>query len=207
MSRRAKSARRDASGIKVASDRKKVRDVFVARPFEGLVDEPQWIALRELVPAASAPLPLTKQYAERYPDRPVTLVTILPMALPAMAKADGRILLGLQRQQQSGDVSRDVAAALLAALETSPGAVVEVPDASGPGLRLQDVLEPIPLDVTVHSGFDFWIDDEAVEDAEVRASLDRANASIYPTAALNGIQGAYWCRVPERAHVRIVLGD
>ena len=39
-----------------APKREKVRDIFVARPFEGLADEPEWIALRELVPAASAPL-------------------------------------------------------------------------------------------------------------------------------------------------------
>ena len=34
----------------------KIRDVFVPRPFEGLADETEWIALRELVPAATAPL-------------------------------------------------------------------------------------------------------------------------------------------------------
>ena len=52
MSKRAKTPRgRSADGEK----RQKIRDVYVGRPFEGLADEPEWIALRELVPAASAP--------------------------------------------------------------------------------------------------------------------------------------------------------
>ena len=47
----------------------KVRDIFVARPFEGLADEPEWVALRELVPAASAPLTLKPEILEEYGDR------------------------------------------------------------------------------------------------------------------------------------------
>src|SRR5437867_7602090 len=110
-----------------APKRQKLRDIFVPRPFAGLPDEPEWIALRELVPAASAPLRLAPSLAERYPDRPVTLATVLPMAWPAMVKPDGRIFIGLQRQVHSGDVSRDLAAALLQALDTQPGEPVPVP--------------------------------------------------------------------------------
>jgi len=73
----------------------------VPRPFEGLADEPEWIALRELVPAASAPLRLRPDVAARHGDRPVTLSTVLPMAWPAMTRQDGRIFVGLQRHVQS----------------------------------------------------------------------------------------------------------
>src|SRR5256885_6156727 len=52
-----------------APKRQKLRDVFVPRPFEGLADEPEWIALRELVPAASAPLRLAPAYIAQYGDR------------------------------------------------------------------------------------------------------------------------------------------
>ena len=41
-----------------STPRERIRDVFVPRPFAGLVDETEWIALRELVPAATAPLRL-----------------------------------------------------------------------------------------------------------------------------------------------------
>lgn len=185
----------------------KVRDVFVARPFEGLAAETEWVALRELVPAATAPLTLAPEYAEKYGDRQVTLATILPMAWPALTKTDGRILLGLQRHERSGDVNRDLAVALLSALEGEPGAPVNVPPLPGEGPRLADILVDGPLEITVHDGFDFWLDADQERDAEVTASLEAANASVYPTVAMSAAPAAYWCRVPEKAHVRWVLPD
>lgn len=187
--------------------REKVRDIFVPRPFEGLADEAEWIALRELVPAASAPLRLTPDLVERYGDRPVTLATVLPMAWPAMTKPDGRVFIGLQRHDQSGDVSRDLAVALLTALETEPGQQVSVPPLPGVGTRLQDLLVTGKLDITMHEGFDFWLDADATDDPTVQASLERANASIYPTVRLAAAPAAYWCRVPDKSHVRWVLSD
>lgn len=183
------------------------RDVFVARPFEGLIDEPQWIAVRELVPAATAPLTLVDEYTPLLAGRSVTLVTILPMAAPVMTRPDGRILLAAQRHQQSGDVSRDLAASLLAALTTPAGAPVAIPGLPGQGPRLQDILEPGPLDLTLHQGFEFWLDPESGDDPAVRASCERANASLYPTVALTSASAAYWCRISDRAHVRWVLPE
>lgn len=185
--------------------REKIRDIYVPRPFADLADECEWIALRELVPAASAPLRLAPELVAQYGEREVMLSTVLPMAWPAMTKPDGRIFLGLQRHVQSGDPSRDVAVALLSALETEPGTTVAVPAVPGPGDRLPDVLADGELDVTVHEGFDYWIDDSARDDAEVRASLERANASVYPTVRLNGVRAGYWCQVGGRCHVRWVL--
>jgi Family of unknown function (DUF5926) len=185
--------------------REKVRDVYVARPFEDLVDECEWIALRELVPAASAPLTLAPKLIEEYGSHQVILSTVLPMAWPAMTKPDGRVFIGLQRHVQSGDPSRDVAAALVCALGTPPGETVSVPGVPGPGPRLPDVLADHLLDITLHDGFDYWIDDQARDDAEVRASLERANASVYPTVRMSAARAAYWCEVPDRAHVRWVL--
>ncbi|GAA2350919.1 preprotein translocase SecA [Catellatospora methionotrophica] len=185
----------------------KVRDVFVARPFDGLAAETELVALRELVPAATAPLTLAPEYVEKYGDRQVVLATILPMAWPALTKTDGRILLGLQRHERSGDVNRDLAVALLCALEGEPGAPVNVPPLPGEGPRLADLLVNAPLDVTVYDGFDFWLDADQERDAEVSASLDAANASVYPTVRMAAAPSAYWCRVPEKSHVRWVLPD
>jgi Family of unknown function (DUF5926) len=180
---------------------RKHRDLFTPRPFAGLADEPEWVALRELVPAATAPLTLKEEYGERK----VTLATLLPMAWPALSRADGEILVGLQRNLSSGDGNRDVAAAILAALATEPGGTVPAPEpAEGP--RLADVIVDGELDVTVHDGFDFWVD-EADPDQTVAASLERANEQIFPTVRMPGARGAYWCQVPERAHVRWVLPE
>ncbi|TCB92721.1 topoisomerase II [Micromonospora zingiberis] len=203
MSKRRKNQRAAAPSGK----RERVRDIFVPRPFEGLADEPEWIALRELVPAASAPLRLTPALVEEYGDRPIALATVLPMAAPAMSRQDGQVFVGLQRHQQSGDISRDLAESLLCALRTEPGAPVAVPPLPGPGPRLQDILVDGPLEITLHEGFEFWLVPEAVEDPTVQASLERANAAIYPTVRLAAARAAYWCQVPEKAHVRWVLPE
>jgi hypothetical protein len=199
--------RKNSRSAEAAPKRQKLRDVFVPRPFEGLADEAEWIALRELVPAASAPLRLTPELVEKYGDRTVTLATVLPMAWPAMTKPDGRVFVGLQRHVQSGDISRDLAVALLSALETEPGGTVAVPALPGEGPRLQDILVDGALDVSMHDTFEFWLDADAADDPNVKASLERANASIYPTVRLAAAKAAYWCRVPEKGHVRWVLPD
>jgi len=205
VSKRRQNAR---SGADPAVRRQKIPDVFVPRPFRGLADEPDWVALRELVPAATAPLRLADDITARYGDRSVTLATVLPMVVPAMLRADGTILLGLQRHTHSGDISRDLAAALLAALDTEPGGSVSVPALPGPGPRLQDVLADGRLDITPYGGFEFWLADPvAALEPGVQASLERANASIYPTIRLMAVPAAYWCRMPAKGHVRWVLPD
>jgi hypothetical protein len=199
--------RRRATQSRKAVPREKVRDVFVARPFQGLAGEPDWVALRELVPAATAPLRLSPKAREEHGDRQITLATVLPLAWPGLVKPDGRIFLGLQRSTQSGDVSRDLALTLQLAFDTEPGGPVKMPPLPGPGPRLQDLLSDDALAVTVREGFDFWLDDDDAGAADVRASLERANASVFPTTRLSAAPAAYWCRFPDKAHMRWVLGD
>jgi hypothetical protein len=175
-------------------------DVPVARPFEKLAGEGDWIAMRELVPSATAPLTLASG------DRQVTLATVLPLALPAIVRADGHVLLGLQVHARSGDVSRDLAAALERALEAEPGTMVQAGGLPGPGPRLQDLLSlDAPLEPELHDDFGFWLQDDAERTAEVEASLERANAAVVPTARLTGVESAYWCRIGDRAHLRWVM--
>src|SRR3954449_2517668 len=82
----------------------------VTRPFAGLPGEPDWVALRELVPAATAPLTTAD-------GRAVTLASVLPGGVPALVRENGEILLGVQLQASSDDISRDLGTALAAALE------------------------------------------------------------------------------------------
>ena len=193
-----------AKGTKVKGA--KVEDVYVPRPFAGLADEPDWVALRELVPAATAPLRLSEKARAEYGDREILLATVLPLAWPGLVKPDGRIFLGLQRQTRSGDVSRDLAVTLEVAFEAEPGSPVSIPPLPGRGPRLQDLLSNDGLEITVRDSFDFWLDEES-SSPEVRASLERANSSIVPTVRMTAAPAAYWCRYPEKAHVRWVLGD
>src|SRR4051812_47301408 len=188
MSSRRKNDRKD----------KAPRPVFVPRPFEGLPGETDWVALREVVPAATAPLSL-KDGTE------VTLATVLPLAWPGMVRADGKRFLGLQVATRSGDASRDLAAVLEDVVASAPGASVVTTDLPGPGARLQDLLSDAPLEVTVHDGFDYWVEGADDPDGEVAASMERANASVVPTSRLESVQSGYWCRMRERSHLRWVL--
>ncbi|MDQ1286810.1 MAG: hypothetical protein QG622_375 [Actinomycetota bacterium] len=176
---------------------------LVTRPFEGLPGECDWIALRELVPAATAVVRTTGEAG----DHEVTVATVLPMAWPALHRVDGSVILGLQTSgRASGDPSRDIADALLRAFETEPGTAVEEGGLPGPGPRLQDLLVPDqPFEVTVHSGFDYWLLPDQEVDAEARESIERANAAVIPTRRLQSVEGAYWCRVTDRCHLRWIL--
>lgn len=170
----------------------------VARPFEGLAGECDVVAMRELVPAATAPLTL------REGDREVRLCTLLPMAAPAMVRESGAIWLGLQVQHSYGDPARDLGAVLeLASATTEPG-IVGLTTPPGLGNRLQDLVSNTSLDVTVHEGFDFWIDDVA-RDASMEAALQQANEAALPTVRLASVEAAYWTSVGTKEHLRWVL--
>ena len=172
---------------------------FVARPFAGISGEADLIAMRELVPAATAPLALQGS------DRTVLLCTLLPMAAPALVRQDGTIWLGLQVQHGFGDPSRDLAAVLEKALSAQPGDVVGLTDPPGEGNRLQDLVAEAPLEVTVHDGFDFWVSDVEDPTGAVHASLEAANAAAHPTVRLGSVEAAYWTDVGTKEHLRWVM--
>ncbi|MDX3524030.1 DUF5926 family protein [Streptomyces scabiei] len=177
---------------------------LVQRPFEGLPGECDWIALRELVPAATVELKLKDPLPEGVPS--VTLATVLPMAWPALRRDDGSVLLGLQNDTSSGDISRDLADTLQRALVAAPGTPVQGRRAPADGPRLQDLLDPEgKFEPVVHTGFEFWVPDTENTAPEVTASLERANSAAIPTVKLAGVDAAYWCETPEKNHLRWVM--
>ena len=176
--------------------------VYVGRPFEGLPSECDVVAMRELVPAATAPLTLRSD-----PDRVVQLCSLLPMAAPAMVRDSGEIWLGLQVQHNFGDPARDLAAVLEAALAAEPG-VVGLTAPPGDGPRLQDLVADQPLQVTVHDGFGFWVSDVPEEERAVaEAALEQANEAATPTARLTTVEAAYWTDVGSKEHLRWVMPE
>ncbi|KAF4406056.1 MULTISPECIES: DUF5926 family protein [Streptomyces] len=177
---------------------------LVQRPFEGLPGECDWVALRELVPAATAELSLKGGLPSGVSS--VTLATVLPMAWPALHRDNGAVLLGLQNDTASGDISRDLADVLARALETEPGNPVAAERVPADGPRLQDLLDPdAAFTPVVHDGFEFWLEDASNTSTEVAASLERANEAAIPTVRLSGVEAAYWCETPEKNHLRWVM--
>ncbi len=173
---------------------------FVARPFEGMASECDVIALRELVPAATAPLTLAGS------DRKVRLCTLLPGASPAMVRESGEIWLGLQVQHNFGDPARDLGAVLTKALDAEVG-VVGLTDPPGEGPRLQELITDAPLDITVHDGFGYWVDDVDESEPEVAAALEQVAGAASPTQRLSGVEGAWWTNVGPKEHLRWVMPD
>ena len=171
--------------------------MFVPRPFQGLPSECDLVAMRELVPAATAPLTVTGA------EREVLLCSLLPAAAPAMSRESGPVWLGLQVQHGFGDPSRDLAAVLLRALDAEPG-IVGLTEAPGEGPRLQDLLVGETLEVTVHDGFDYWVSDlETTPD--MAAALEQANAAAPPSARLTSVEAAYWTDAGAKEHLRWVM--
>jgi hypothetical protein len=175
-------------------------DVIVTRPFVGLAAECDLVALRELLPSATAPLPLAAPL-----DLPVTVASVLPGACAALVRPDGEIWLGMQVQTRSGDLSADLARALAWARTAAPGSSLPV---VGPGTgefaRLQDVLDPeATLDITVHRDFAWWLVSDDEPSPEAAATLERANKVVMPTEPV-AERGAYWVDTGTKAHLRWV---
>src|SRR4051795_10657050 len=82
-----KSSRRRQEQRRTGRPRPAAAPTYVARPFAGLPSEADWVALREVVPAATAVVTLAEAYRQPADgDRPavdeVTVATVLPLAWP-----------------------------------------------------------------------------------------------------------------------------
>lgn len=172
---------------------------FVLRPFEGLPGEPDWVALRELVPAATA----TARTDAEHGARDITVTTVLPEGWAALHRADGVVLLALQVVGGSGDASRDLAAALLEALDSEPGTAVQNSGLAGPGPRLQDVLDTtVPFEVTVEDSFAYWVAADTEMTPELKDAIEEADAGVVDTKKLAAVDAAYWVRMGAREYLR-----
>jgi hypothetical protein len=173
------------------------RAEFVLRPFEGLPAEPDWVALREVVPAATATARTTKEYG----SRDIEVATVLPQAWPALHRSDGVVVLALQQHAGSGDASRDLADLLLRAIDLAPGTPIRSAPIPGPGPRLQDVLDrDVPFEVTVHDSFGFWTPEGT--DLPPEAVAQRDELEVLPTRRLTSVDAAYWTRMGAREYLR-----
>jgi len=175
---------------------------LVRRPFEGLPNERDLVAMRQLVPAATAPARTTAEHG----GVPVVIATILPMAWPAVRRSDGSVIVGVQASYPGGDLSRGIGQALASALASEPGTPVAAVEVTAESPRLQELLDSDSIgELTVHDTFDFWLDPGAERTAEIEHSLEHANESIMATAAVEGLPHAFWVDAGAKEHLRWVL--
>ncbi|QKD78895.1 MULTISPECIES: DUF5926 family protein [Actinomyces] len=183
---------------------KKQQVPFVARPFEGLADEEDLVAMMQLIPAAT----LTARLTEEHGGTEITFVSLLPELAQGLKRADGAVLIALQTSLHSGDASRDVAAALQTTLGLAPGTGLTANALPEPGPRLQDMLDPsFDSEFTVHESFGFWLTDEQREDPDTVRVIEEAKGDVAPTEPVPGVPHAYWCRMNGKEFVRWVRGE
>lgn len=179
---------------------KKVRIQFVDRPFRGLAFEPQLVAMREILPAATLPV---KTVAEHGAEE-LQIVTLLPGMAAASRRKDGVLLVAAQTVMNSGDVSLDIADRILKGLELKPGETLQQNDQPVPGPRLQDVLDlSFESVMELHDDYAFWVDPAELEDPQMKAAVEQTRDQVLPTAEVPGVDGAFWCRM-QREFVRWV---
>jgi hypothetical protein len=179
---------------------------FMGRPFEGLAGETEWVAIREILPAATGTITLVGDAAPEGVTE-ATVATVLPLAWAGLHRDSGEVVIGTQAGGASGDASRDLVSQLLATAAVEPGMPVQsFPQPTVDTPRLQDVVDQgSPFRAEVHEGFEFWVGEAELE-GEAQESLERANASAIPTVRL-GDDSAFWCRIGERTYVRVVLPE
>ncbi|APX34159.1 topoisomerase II [Brachybacterium sp. P6-10-X1] len=177
-------------------------DALVLRPFEGLPNERDLVAMRQLIPAATMAAKTTAEYGAV----DVEIATILPMAWPAVRRTDGSVTVGIQAGFPGGDLSRGIGQAIKQALALEPGNPVTTVTLDDEAPRLQEILD---LDgdfvITVHETFEFWLDPSAERTPEIESSIQQANESIMPTRTVEGLPHAYWVDAGPKEHLRWVL--
>lgn len=177
-------------------------DTLVLRPFEGLPNEPDLVAMRQLIPAAT----MAARTTEEFGAVEVELATVLPMAWPAVRRTDGTVTVGIQAPYPGGDLSRGLGQAITQALALEPGSPVTAVVLDEQSPRLQDVLDLAgDFAITVQDTFEFWLDPSAERTDEIEQAIAQANDSIMRTRPVAGLPHAYWVDAGAKEHVRWVL--
>jgi len=177
---------------------------FVVRPFEGLPGEAGLVAMRQLIPAATATLQLNQAAG----GGELLVVTVLPDLVRAWRRSDGQPVLAMQPALGANDVSRDLGQAVQAALEAprgeavKPAALITSPDSP----RLQDLVDPkSKFELTVHDSFGFWAD-LAEDSDELVKSAEEVAENLDPTVQVPDVEMAFWTDLGGRPFLRWAMG-
>ena len=185
--RRYKACHGSASGAPTVS--------YVARPFAGLAAECDLVALREFVPAGTAPVTV-----RGHEDRTVMLCSLLPGAAPALVRAGRRGVArpaGAARVRRRQPRPRRRPAGRRSTASRARRS--DVTDDPGAGPRLQDLLVDEPLDGDRARGLRLLAGRRArTRTARWPRRSTRPTARSSPTARLTSVEGAYWSDVDHQ---------
>ena len=159
-SRRRTASREQQGSARAVKDPGAQPAPFVARPFAGLPGETDWVALREVVPAATATVRLAPGAVPATRRRPRPWPPSCRWPGPACAGSTARSWSGCSPARPPATPAATWPRCCWLTAAAEPGTPVPAtPLATAGTPRLQDVLDlDAPFEVTVHEGFDFWVD-------------------------------------------------
>ena len=163
-SRRRTASREQQGSARAVKDPGAQPAPFVARPFAGLPGETDWVALREVVPAATATVRLAPGAVPgRRARRPPPWPRSCRWPGPACAGSTARSSSGCSPARPPATPAATWPRCCWRPRPPSPAPRSRsTPLATAGTPRLQDVLDlDAPFEVTVHEGFDFWVTDAA----------------------------------------------
>lgn len=172
------------------------------RPFAGLANELEFAAMRELLPAASLKLTLSREGRE---DREVTFVTACPSSVQGMVRSDGVVMVALQTRARTQDASHDLGLVVSRLLDAEAGTVIDGLDLRQRAPRLQEVIGDASGDMTVHTDLGFWLA-EADKTPEALEAINRSADEMVACEAVAGQRATYLCHM-DPDFLRIVLPD
>jgi len=176
---------------------------FIVRPFEGLPGEAGLVALRQILPAATAKMSLIKAAG----GGTLELVSLLPQLARAWRKADGTPVIALQPAFGSDDLSRDLGQAVQAALNaTEPGPLPPgdvVVNAGSP--RLHDLIDPdSSFELALQDSFGFWTELDQ-DDEDLVEAAEESVGKLDPVEQVSGVDLAFWTEIGNRPYLRWAL--
>lgn len=156
------------------------------RPYAGLAIEKELVALQEFVPSATAEVVINGQE--------ITLATVLPGAVAALVREDGKRFVALQVASRSQNPGRDLAFVTQWVLKAQPGEQLPSSAADGSEPTLDSFFGGVKeLQVKVENNFDWWLPEDAQVDPYYRQSVQQASDSIMPSVELVGnFDGIAW---------------
>ena len=166
--------------------------------------------MREILPAATATVTFAKGKAPEGAPAEVTVATVLPLAWPGLHRADGTVFVGTQ----SGvDLRRRVAATSRPRCWPPPPPsrarpVASTPAATAESPRLQDLLD---TDGAVRGDRPRGLRLLGRRQRARRRGQGRRwsapTSRSSPPSKMAAAPSAYWCRIGERTHIRLVLPE
>lgn len=175
----------------------------VSRPFAGLPNEVELVAMREIIPCATLKLRTTKEYG----DREFMVATMAPEFSAGAVREDGMIIISASSRSRTNDAAHDLGLTLQALLEKEPGDVVASVNLNRRGPRLTEMITKDAGEFHIYRDLQYWLPEDAEPTAEQVEALNQLRDEVFHTKPISGLDHAYWCEAKGPQYIRWFCPD